>query len=73
MDGTKGDICQGLNADVLIDDNLKHLVHAAECGVEGLLWFGSYPWQTDEVVERGVKRCADWDEVLQEINRIART
>ena len=31
---------------VLIDDNYKHLVSARECGVDSLVWFGDYPWQT---------------------------
>ena len=46
LDGSKGEVCQRLKADVLIDDNYKHLVSARECGVDSLVWFGDYPWQT---------------------------
>lgn len=66
--GTKGDICKKLGADVLIDDNLKHLEYAAGCGVGLLLWFGRYPWQGDTgTTTVGIKRCGDWREVTEEI------
>ena len=46
LGGSKGEVCQRLKADVLIDDNHKHLMSARECGVDSLVWFGDYPWQT---------------------------
>ena len=69
-DGSKGDICRGLRADVLIDDNAAHLHAAEQCQVPHLLWFGDYLWQTD--ASGGVVRCRDWYEVEEEIERIAR-
>lgn len=71
LDGTKGDICQRLVADALIDDNLKHLTHAAECGVENLFWFGDYPWNKEGSTPRGLIRCASWSDIEREIERIA--
>lgn len=73
LDGNKGDVYHRLGADVLIDDNFKHLETAAQCGVEGLVWFGDYPWQsqTDDPATKVAVRCRDWKEVEQEIYRIA--
>lgn len=73
LDGNKGDICHRLGADVLIDDNLKHLHTAKECGVKNLIWFGDYPWQNRDstTVEEGVVICSTWSDVEREIERIA--
>ena len=70
-EGSKGDVCQALRADVLIDDNFRHLVSARDCGVSGLLWFGDYPWQTEDLSGMPTVRCRDWREVEAEIERIA--
>ena len=70
-EGSKGDICRALRADVLIDDNFRHLVSARDCGVSGLLWFGDYPWQTEDLSDMPIVRCRDWREVEAEIERIA--
>ena len=70
-EGSKGDICRELRADVLIDDNFRHLVSARDCGVSGLLWFGDYPWQTEDLSDMPIVRCRDWREVEAEIERIA--
>ncbi len=72
LDGNKGDVCQRLQADVLIDDSYKHIEAARNCGVKNLLWFGEYIWQ-DTVTEppEGILRCASWREVEAEIERIA--
>lgn len=68
----KGEICRAVAADVIIDDNLHHLVSARECGVTNLIWFGSYPWQ-DRSAETptGTLLCDDWNQVGVEIERIA--
>ena len=71
LDGSKGEVCQRLKADVLIDDNYKHLVSARECGVDSLVWFGDYPWQTEALSDMRAVRCRDWREVEAEIERIA--
>ena len=70
-EGSKDDVCQALRADVLIDDNFRHLVSAHDCGVGGLLWFGDYPWQTEDLGDMPTVRCRDWREVEAEIERIA--
>ena len=70
LDGSKGEVCQRLKADVLIDDNYKHLVSARECGVDSLVWFGDYPWQTQVDASGGAMRCRSWYEVQDEIKRI---
>ena len=48
-----------------------HLVTARDCGVGGLLWFGDYPWQTEDLSDMPTVRCRDWREVEAEIERIA--
>ena len=70
--GNKGEICQKLYADVLIDDNLKHLESAKACGVANLIWFGDYVWNRSDDQPEGVVRCSDWAAVEKEIERIAR-
>ncbi len=67
--GDKGNVCQYLLADVLIDDNERHLVAAERCGVEHLLRFGDYPWQKD--MSQVAVACRNWYEVEAEIERIA--
>lgn len=73
LNGSKGDVCRRLRADVMIDDNIKHLETAFGCGVRNLIWFGDYPWQHDGVGANlgGVVRCPGWSDVEQEIERIA--
>ena len=71
-DKPKGDVCKAVAADVMIDDNVQHLISAQECGVEHLLWFGSYSWQRiDDEAPAGAVKCADWEQVEAEIGRIA--
>ena len=69
--GSKGDVCQVLQADVLIDDNFRHLASAYDCGVEHVVWFGNYPWQTEDPGDTPIIRCQGWQEVETEIERIA--
>lgn len=69
--GSKGDICNNLQADVLIDDSFRHLVSAYNRGVRNLLWFGDYPWQTEEPGDVPIRRCLGWSDVEAEIGRIA--
>lgn len=70
--GSKGDICEAVRADVLIDDNLKHLSSAKACGVISLIWFGVYPWQEGRAdSEAYTARCLDWPSVEEEIAKLA--
>lgn len=71
--GSKGQVCQQLQADVLVDDSLRHLLDARECGVEGLIWFGEYEWQASaDSAPPDVIRCTNWSEVEAAIERLAR-
>jgi len=66
LDGSKGEICRRIGADVLVDDNLKHLVDAASYGTIHGMWFGEYPWQQNDSSDVAI-RCADWTAVEKEI------
>lgn len=71
-EGSKGSICMALNADMLIDDNAKHLRDALDRGVEHTVWFGEYPWQTQDLSDSNLgNRYKDWREVEREVNRVA--
>ena len=70
LDGSKGEICRRIAADVLVDDNLKHLVDAESSGTIHGLWFGEYPWQQNDSSDAAI-RCADWMAVEKEIAHIA--
>ncbi len=71
IDGNKGEVCRNLRADVLIDDNYKHLETARACDIESRVWFGDYPWQDAIIATDDTIRCRNWAEVEQEIERIA--
>ncbi len=70
-DVPKGEYCAAISADVLIDDNLKNLEGAYECGIKHLLWFGEYEWQDGNAGTVQVVRCYDWPSAEDEIERIA--
>ena len=46
----------------MIDDQPKHCLSAAECGVEALL-FGNYRWNQLADLPDRVTRVQDWEEV----------
>ena len=72
-EGSKGSICAALNADMLVDDNAKHLRDALDCGVEHAVWFGEYPWQTHDLSDSNLgNRYKGWHEVEREVNRVAK-
>jgi hypothetical protein len=66
---TKADVCLELGLDYLIDDQLKHVVGAAEVGVEAVL-FGDYPWNQTDELPNGAHRCANWAEVSEYFARV---
>lgn len=72
IDGNKGETCRNLQADVLIDDNYKHLEAARACQIKNGIWFGDYAWQDVGKSAKDTIRCKDWYEVEREIERIAR-
>lgn len=59
---TKADLAVKKGATVLIDDQLKHCLAAAEKGIEAIL-FGDYTWNQIDVLPRGVTRCKNWSKV----------
>lgn len=61
-EGSKGEVCARLGADVLVDDNLKHIEEALKYGVSSGIWFGDYPWQKQEIPPF-IVRCKNWAEV----------
>jgi uncharacterized HAD superfamily protein len=69
----KGEVCRQLKADILVDDNIKHLVSALECGLRPghALHFGAYPWNNHETLPAGVIKCNDWSSVIAEVDKIA--
>lgn len=70
-DRSKGEVCDSLGADILIDDNAKHLLDAQGKGVARLAWFGHYPWQNNEALAEGIDRCADWADVERIVQEFA--
>lgn len=69
---TKGEVCQELNADILVDDHIEHINSVLESGLKEVIVFGDYPWNQVETLPAGAKRCRDWQEVSGEIERIAK-
>lgn len=70
--GSKGEIIKSIHADVLIDDNLRHLNDAVKHGLpkEGAILFGDYAWSTPELTP--FVHCYEWSDIAREINRLAR-
>lgn len=72
-DRSKGEVCQLLKADILIDDSIRNLLSALEYGLPagGALHFGEYAWNRVEPLPEGVVTCFDWEAVEREVERIA--
>ncbi len=66
----KSGIVASINADVLVDDQMKHCIAVAKSGRQAIL-FGDYTWNQAKVLQQGVVRCIDWLAVETEIERIA--
>lgn len=62
-DQTKGQVCESLNASLLIDDNYDHCRSAEDHGSEAVL-FGDYGWHHEHSA-KDIVRCADWPAVLR--------
>ena len=71
--GSKGEVCKRLGADILIDDNERHLVNAMEHGLpaKGALLFGEYPWNAEEDLKVELTRCRNWEDVLERVKHLA--
>lgn len=59
---TKAGLCEQLDLDYLIDDQLKHCLATAERGISAII-FGDYSWNHQEQIPENVKRCHSWAEV----------
>lgn len=62
---SKADICCEIGADVMIDDNPKHLLGCVDC-VKIPILFGDYPWNKGEFPT--LIRAANWHEVEEILN-----
>lgn len=67
---TKTELITQINADVLIDDQLKHCLAVSETGRNAIL-FGDYTWNRADSLPDRVVRCHSWLEVEVEIERVA--
>lgn len=72
--GSKGEVCARLHADVLVDDNARHLDDAVKYGLsgKGAILFGGYPWNAQVSSAGYVIHCDSWSDVHKEINQLAR-
>lgn len=77
-DGSKGMVCKRIEADLLIDDNYRHLIDAHSHGTDGLIWFGDYEWQIHDKAKFSghemngfIRECRDWLAIEKEIERFA--
>lgn len=61
---TKGQVCQTLGAEYLIDDNYSHCQIASECGVKTLL-FGDYGWNRQVTLHDNMTRVGNWVQVRE--------
>ena len=70
---SKGDICQQIGADIIIDDNIHHIIDSTSKSKTFGLLFGSYEWNQIEefAVTEMMIRCRNWAEVEREVERIA--
>ncbi len=69
---SKGEVCRAIRADVLVDDHMKHLQNAHDCGVGFTIWFGNYPHHAHDKGKTNYDaQCKDWYEVEAEINKLA--
>jgi uncharacterized HAD superfamily protein len=73
-EGSKGEVCKRVGADVLIDDNIYHLQDAIEQGLpaSGAILFGDYPWNAGDGTHDNLTRCADWSQVKATVEVIAK-
>jgi 5'(3')-deoxyribonucleotidase len=71
--GSKGEVCERIHADVLIDDSIRHLNDAMKHGVAhaGLILFGGYPWNMQEKTQKSFNACDTWNDVKERIDEFA--
>ncbi len=62
---TKGEVCQAIKADVMIDDYLGHIRDVLEAGIPQGIVFGDFDWGKRQRLPVGAVRCIDWQAVLE--------
>lgn len=71
---SKADLCESVNAHVLIDDSTQYASNVASVGIEAILFDldGQYAWNTEHVEKDNDKitRVTDWDGVVQLIDSL---
>lgn len=68
--GSKAAVCQELQAEYLIDDNIEHLRLASDCKIKGLL-FGDYGWSKNRDLPIHATRVSDWMAVKEYFSYVA--
>ena len=61
---TKGELVKNLNANYLIDDQLKHCLSVSALGMKSIL-FGNYSWNKSDNLPQNVQRVENWLDILR--------
>jgi len=71
--GSKGDVCKRIGADILIDDNARHLHGAIQQGLpkNGAILFGAYDWNSASSTHEDLTHCTTWSAVKCCVDEIA--
>lgn len=65
---SKAEICKEIQADILIEDNLKYAQQVAQAGIKVLLF--DYPWNQSSNLNPLIIRVCGWKEALNFINSL---
>lgn len=66
---TKGELCQRVGCELLIDDDGRHLDSLIDYGIEAILI--DKPWNQNTQLSGGVTRAYNWDEALQTVEKLS--
>lgn len=66
---TKGELCQRIGCELLIDDDGRHLDTLADYSIKAIIV--DKPWNRDHKLPVGVIRVYNWDEVLQAVEKLS--
>ncbi len=62
---TKGQICNSLDVDILIEDNFEYALECISPKRKVLLF--DYPWNREIKLPQGIKRVHSWEEIIENI------
>ena len=68
---TKGEVCKMISADVMIDDYIEHIKNVVDAGIPHAIVYGDFDWGKRGNLPENTVRCKTWEEVEDEIERIA--